>query len=183
MESAAKRKAASAAASEMDSRAPKRQKLPVRASPCECSSIVGGGDATGRWSGVGCDAVRREEGALLDVVRRAALHHARQPLPVAATPSTPRRRCIRAQGADPCRRPGPRLLTPWLACAGRHRCRLRDGRDHHHHGLEVPRESAGSKGQDVSDQAPGRPPGAPPRCAPTDCVQRPPHFDALPHPP
>lgn len=55
MESAAKRKAASAAMGDSDGRPAKRQKVPVRAAPQGVECIVGGGPAM-RESGVGRDA-------------------------------------------------------------------------------------------------------------------------------
>ena len=118
MESAAKRKAASAAVGDGEGRPAKRQKVPVCAVPNGVECIVGGG--SGGASGVGRAAGRPEWRARDDWVRQVALH-LRRPLLVPQQHDR-RRRCIQIQRRQYNRGYWASLLTMDRLCAGRIEC-------------------------------------------------------------
>lgn len=147
MESAAKRKAASAAVGDSDGRPTKRQKVPVRAACIGGDCIAGGGLET--WRGVGSDA-----GWLLDKKRATPGGSTSMPIASAGPSMSPqhhtrRRRCIRILGRDHVQNFGERALTMDRLRAGRIERQLGDGRVDYDAGLKVPRKLEASQRQDV----------------------------------
>lgn len=190
MESAAKRKAANAAASDHDNRPAKRQKGPVRAVHgrrlmhrrgvfWRCTRRVG------RDAGWALDKSARHLGG-----STSSHHHLRRPL--LAAPNTTRapamHRGLPGEHGGMAYEP---LLTATPSRAGRHQCQLGDGSLDDDRGLEVPRQPEAGKRQDVrarplslvSHGIASTPSGEQFPRFPTDSLQGTTHSSSLPYPP
>jgi len=161
MESAAKRKAGSAAAGDGDGRPAKRQKVPVRAACQRVAACVGVRTRACVWACVGCvcrwqsgedgDGMRMRHGCWPRSARpRRAAHHLRRPLPWRPHRHEHRRdACSRHTGpreTRPISRHG-RQLMHWMRAG--HLRQHRNGRVDDGAGLEVHRRPKAGQGQDV----------------------------------